>query len=415
MQQIFWGYNIMKNSSISYFIIGMLSINSCIEIKTNLMSMALDMGLPMATQMASSAANQFISEEQQAIFADLQSELTSTTNALKAWSEQQKELVQKQTDATGQFFSSQMETIQNAQASAQQQAQAESDYLFQNLSLQQPAKSFVSLNSASSFDQLFTSGIMATPTHPFTWYNILGIGDWVYDPISNSFWQNQAIPFPAADPDPKKQATAIDLLSTNNIFVEYYPSQKPYTISGSLTLYKATYPFFTGIMFNKTRWISGNQEGEHQCRLLGIYATSATTAGIYFAEQYKLSDQDLQKNPVMVPVQIPLAQIMNGSIKQLAPISAQSMNALSSGPVTFQFSISTSPTEVAFKIWNSTETEPAQATLLKNLDPDFYLYHTLGFISPGAASEWKLIAPTDLVFSAQALSNFKNKVFPPKP
>ena len=311
--------------------------------------------------------------------------------------------------AVGSYFNTQVTAISNSQANAEKTAQAEANYLFQNLSLQQPASSLVSLSAASTFDQYFSTAIMATPISNFTWYNIMGsaAGDWLFDPVSNSFWQNQAVTFSATDD--------MSVISLNSIFVEYYPSQKPYTITGSFTLYKTTFPFFAGIMFNKNRWISGNQEGQNKCRLVGIYATSATTAGIYFAEQYELSNADAiaenSKNPT--PIKMPLMQIMNGHVNPLAPVSDTTLAKISSEPIVFNFTITTSPTSASIKIWADTDKEPAQAFLIQNLDSSFYLYHTLGFMSPGAATEWKITAPKELTFSSQALMNFKNKVFPP--
>ena len=205
------------------------------------------------------------------------------------------------------------------------------------------------------------------------------------------------------------------MLSSNNIFVEYYPSQKPYTITGSFTLYKVTYPFFVGIMLNKNRWISGNQEGEQRCRLLGIYATSESAANIYCAEQYELSAADAKAKHDIAPVKIPLFQIMNGLVNPLATLSSTFLQTINSQPITCNFNITTSPTSIAFKIWAASDKEPAQATLIQNLDSSLYLYHSLGFMSPGAATEWKITSPKELTFSSQAITNLKNKVFPSKP
>lgn len=374
------------------------------------LNMAFDMGMPMGVGMAASNANQFISEEQAAVFSDFTLESSAITNALKSWSAKQGALIQEQMTAVGSYFSTQLTAINNSQANAQKNAQAEANYLFQNLSLAQPASSLISLNYGGQFDQMFTNGIMATPISNFNWYNVLGIGDWVYDPLSKSFWQNQAIPFPPTDPNPITDASNISVDSGNNIFVEYYPSQKPYTISGSFTLYKITYPFFTGIMFNKNRWISGNIDGENKCRVLGIYATSAKTAGIYFAEEY----DNITNSSDTTPIKIPLLQIMKGLVTSLAPISEQIITNVNSEPVTFNFKITTNPTTASCKIWAATDKEPAKAFLIQNLNSEFYIYHTLGFMSPGAATEWKIKTPTELTFSPQALINFKNKVFSSK-
>ena len=374
------------------------------------LNMAFDMGMPMGVGMAATNANDIISEEQAAVFADFKSESSAVTNALKSWSAKQGDLMQEQMGAVGSYFTTQLTTINNSQANAQKNAQSEANYLFQNLSLQRPASSLVSRDIAVSFDQFFSDGIMATPISNSTWYNIMGAaaGDWLFDPISQSFWQNQAATFSSAD--------NIGVVSSNNIFVEHYPSQKPYTIAGSFTLYKITYPFFAGIMFNKNRWISGNMEGQHKCRLVGIYASSITTAGIYFAEQYELSDADAlaedSKNPT--PIKIPLMQIMNKHVNPLAAISDKTITKVNSEPVTFNFKITTNPTTASIKIWADTDKEPDQAFLIQNLDSNFYLYHTLGFMSPGAATEWKITAPKELIFSSQEIINFKNKVFPLK-
>lgn len=371
-------------------------------------NMAFDLAMPMGAGMAASDLNQFISEQQAAVFSDFRAQTSAITNALRSWSSQTNALMGKQMNLIYSYFSTQSNAINQSQTQAQQNAQAEANYLFQNLSLQQPASSLVSLSAASSFDQFFSQGIMATPASNFTWYNIMGAaaGDWLFDPVSNSFWQNQAVTFSATD--------AISVISLNSIFVEYYPSQKPYTIAGSFTLYKATFPFFAGIMFNKNRWISGDQEGQNKCRLVGIYASSATTAGIYFAEQYELSNADAlaedPKNPT--PIKMPLMQIMNGHVSPLVNISDTTLAKISSEPIAFNFKITTNPTSASIKIWEATDKEPAQGFLIQNLNSSFYLYHTLGFMSPGVATEWKITAPQELTFSSQALLNLKNKVFP---
>ncbi len=381
---------------------------------------AFDMGMPMGVGMAASNANQFLSQEQEAVWADFALETTSITAALNSWSAQQGELMQRQMNTVSQYFTSQLQTITSSQKNIQAAAQAEANYLFQNLSLQQPATSLISKDYAGEFDQFFATGIMATPSSNFTWYNYHVSGDWLYDPISASFWQNQAVPFSSSpntpfntqSPDP----ATVNVLSSNNIFVEYYPSQKPYTIAGTFTIYAITFPFFVGVMFNKNRWISGNMDGMDKGRLLGIYATSATSAGIYFAEQYELSQADAQtenqKNPT--PIKIPLLQIINGHVNSLAPIAEANITAINTEPITFHFKITTNPTTASCKIWAATDKEPAQAFLIQNLDSSFYIYHSLGFMSPGAATEWKLTAPQELTFSPQAILSFKNTVFPPK-
>ena len=382
-------------------------------------NMAFDMAMPMGVGMAASNANQFLSEEQAAIFADFQLEQTAITNSLKSWSAGQSGLMTKQMNTINAYFKNQFNAVNISTAHVFPAAQAEANYLFQNISVAQPATSLVSFSEAGVFDQWFSTGIMATPASSFTWYNYFIAGDWVFDPLTNSFWQNQAVacsskttPLDPKNPDPG----SVDILSSNSIFVEYYPSQKPYTIEGSFTLYAATYPFFAGIMFNKNRWISGNLEGKNKCRLLGIYASSETNAGIYFAEQYELSDKDaLAENPKNPnPVKIPLLQIINGHVSALAQISNNTLKNLSLEPVTFNFKITTNPTSVSCKIWAATDKEPTQAFLIQNLDQSLYIYHTLGFMSPGVATEWKITAPKELTFSPQAILNFKNKVFPPK-
>ena len=194
-------------------------------------NMAFDLGMPMGTAMAASNANEFLSEVQADVFKDFQDQTDTVTNGLKSWAAKQRDLHSKQMNAISSYFFNQSSAINNSQASAEKNAQAEANYLFQNLSLQQPASNLVSLAGASSFDQLFSTAIMATPASNFTWYNVLGLGDWVFDPTTNSFWQNQAVPFPSKNTDASTQASNIDVLSSNNIFVEYYPSQKPYTIT----------------------------------------------------------------------------------------------------------------------------------------------------------------------------------------
>ena len=391
------------------------------KIMAERLNMAFDMGMPMGVGMAASNANEFISQQQQSIWADLTLEQTIVATALTSWSAQQKDLVTKQTELVGKYFQSQSANIQNTQENILPLAQAEANCIFQNVSLAQPAASLVSFPSSAQFDLLFANGIMATPVSNFIWYNVFRQGDWLFDPTRNSFWQNQAVPFSSTQKiidstksfDPTKpDPITVSALCTNSIFVEYYPSIKPYTISGSFTLYSLSYPFFAGIMFNKNRWISGDLEGEFKSRLFGIYATSASTAGIYFAEQYELSNADATASNDSNPVKQPLLQIINGHVKSLSPINQSILNKITSEPITFHFTITTNPTSVSCKLWSSLLPEPSQAFLIQNLNSNFYIYHTLGFMSPGAATEWNIIDPEELRFSSQNITNLKNKVFP---
>lgn len=389
------------------------------EKSTEYANMAFDMGMPMGVGMAASQANEFLSEEQAAVFEDFQLEQDAITNGLKSWSAKQSALITKQMNTVSSYFKNQLAAINTATSNVYTVAQNEANYLFQNVSLAQPPTALVSYAKAGVFDEWFATGIMATPASKYLWYNYFIAGDWLFDPTTNSFWQNQAVPCSSSSTpfDPKKpDPTTVGVLSSNNIFVEYYPSTKPYTISGSFTLYTISYPFFAGIMFNKNRWISGNSEGEHKCRLLGIYATSTSDASVYFAEQYELSNKDALKENAKKPTPIkkPLFQIVNGHVQPLVSISEKIMLAAKSEPITFNFKITTNPKTVSFKLWAATDKEPNKEILLQNLDESFYLYHTLGFMSPGVATEWKLTAPKELTFSPQAIVNFKNTVFPSK-
>lgn len=368
----------------------------------------MDMGIMVGTQMGATLANDSVNTEEK----QLEDSMTAAGKAIQAnikgfqsnaQSRQQKELQSVMTA----FSTAEKQSQQNTK-NAQETSQAEQLYLYKNISIQKPQTNY--LFGQIDFDQLFSLGTMLTPTGA-VWKNPFAVGDWEYDSETNSFWQNQISDVYATAKGADGSQTKSDAKAANNsIFTEYFTNKAQYNIAGEITIYKVSYPFVAGIMFNKARWISGDIDNLRKCRMLAIYGTSSSDLGVYFAEQYTLTDAQIKATKSTSPTQTPLQQILNKKVAKKVSISKNAFKNISFEPVTFKFSIETSPTAIAFKLWNATQAEPKTSINISQLDLHLFIYNGIGFICPGAVAEFKLTQPEDLVFSSEAIENYKKEV-----
>ena len=206
--------------------------------------------------------------------------------------------------------------------------------------------------------------------------------------------------------DDTGKVTKSSLQAENNaIYAEYFTTAPSYTIAGTITLNKVDFPFFAGIIFNKSRWISGDFEAIRKCRMIGIYGTSPADIGVYFAQQFTMNEEQIKANSGDSPIQTPLQQIINNKVQKQINLPADIFTNLEVSPRTFNYEITNSATMVNFKIWFDNN-EPMAITM-NNLDPEIYRYHGIGFICPGAVAEFTLTKPENFIFTSQALSNYK--------
>ena len=389
-------------------------------------NMLKDMALMMGAQVGASIANQ-----------DITQEFTDTSNAIQA----------NQTilnNATNNFFTK-ISTAQNTQINnitaifnqansqvsniANQQAQQMEDaqsYIQSVVSLQGPIINY--LDNPISYDQLFTNGTMYTPKGQ-TWKNVFQIGDWEFDESDSSFWQYRDMPFIS------QETNSIQDAFKNFIFTEWN-TYKSYEIICDITLYKVSYPFYAGIIFNKARWVSGDTYGLQKYRTLGIYGDANKKISLCFAEQ-KLPPNAKQTIATPFPLPItPLEQIYQNQGIQHFTINQNAVHNLQNNKVTFHIKIRPGPNAIMYKAWGANSPEPSKYTtiltsttntklnslltlsdgsgasityLAANYN-DIYLYHGIGFLSPGAVAQFKLKAPTNIVFSQKNLTAFKNEV-----
>jgi|GEM_PF-831944 len=300
-------------------------------------------------------------------------------------------------------FSDALKDIQEKNKQATEIVNLELDYLHKNISTSRPQQNYIF--NQIQFDQHFSLGTMFTPKGHL-WKNPFSVGDWEYEKEDNSFWQYQSSPIfnESTDDDGNKISSSLQA-ENNSIFAEYFTKATSYTITGSISLNRVDNPFFTGIIFNKSRWISGDFESIRKCRMIGLYGESQDDIGIYFSQQYTMNEEQLTESPDLDVIQTPLQQIINKRVPKRINLPSGMFAGLQNSPVSLNFEITNSPTAVTLKLWIDNN-QPVTVTM-DNLDPDIYMYHGMGFISPGAVAQFKITEPQDIVFTPQAISKYK--------
>lgn len=354
-----------------------------------------EMAVLMGAQQGASIANEQINEE----FTTLGKAIMGNQNNLQAsmstFSSTLDTLQSKEVTAINDIFIKAATHIQDQQSDQNNYFQQMNQYVNESVSKQQP-KSYYLLDKAAYLDELFAAGSMYTPVGP-TWKNVFTQGNWEYDHLTKSFWQMQATPLPTS-------AKNNHDIMLNSIFTEYFTSKNSYDIVCKVVIHQVSYPFFVGIMFNKTRWVSGSMDSITKCRLFGLYGAAEKQIATYFTEQHE------QKTTSGITTRYPLEQIINKQATPQQSLDNIAFARLFEEPLTLLIRITTSASTITYKIWQQGTKEPIEGQTIKSLDKDLYLYHNIGFICPGAVAEFSLAQPTELTFSKQAQTQFAQEV-----
>ena len=410
-----------------------LSLSCTLTIYTNMMR---DMAVMMGAQLGASIADTIVTNEFAEVAAGIQKDQTNMTIASKTFVSDVQLAQQTQLKNMINLFGSaqqQVSTLMNNQTSIMQQMQL---YMDSIISLQVPTQNY--LVDPIDYDQMFTNATMYTPQGP-TWKNIYQIGNWQYDETTNSFWQMQHVPSttPAAQASAATTASITADAYQNSVFTEWI-SRQPYEIICDITLYQVSYPFYVGVMFNKSRWISGDSFGIQKYRTLGIYGDKNNKLSLSFAEQ--LTPTPSAKTPLTAttiePI-YPLEQIFNNNGAQRFAINPALLQSLQTQPLVIHLKIKPAATTIEYKVWFAGSKEPqgyyiiksnaASSTNLKKSgqtsitltsangstysydvvnDNNMYLYHGVGFITPGAIAQFQLKGPQQLLFNQKAVQIF---------
>lgn len=359
----------------------------------------------MGGQEGASVANEAINSTFQSLSSTISTNQNSLQDSITEFTNNMKTLQQNEMTEVQKVFTHASSHMASQQTDQTNYFKKMEQYVFQTISLQQPPEHYL-LSKAAHIDELFALGTMFTPQGPL-WKNVFGLGNWEFDHITNSFWQMQTVPLQAAQSSSMLEKQYLQ--AANSIFTEYFIRKSSYEIQCEITIHQIVYPFFVGIMFNKTRWISGNMDSITKCRLYGVYGSSNEKIGTYFAEQYttKVKNKEKQVEPITL---YPLEQIIQQQVTPQETLSSKAFETIQHQPISLIVRIITSPTKLQFKIWPKQEKEPTEFTTIQSSHKGLYLYHSLGFISAGAIAQFKLLKPTDLLFSDEAQKDFTQEV-----
>ncbi len=381
----------------------------------------MEMAIMMGSQQGASIANQAISKTFQDIGTSLQKDQSTLQDSLQLFSAEVSKAQSSQAKTLGKIFTSSVSHIATKEGGLSGYTQQMQNYIFKAISLHKaPFYYLISpLSVAITLDQAFTHATMYTPAGA-SWKNIFQYGDWEYDQTSDSFYQFKKISLFSTENDPATGNPEIDATTEkpkqssskaafNSIFTEFFTYATSYEIQCEITLYQIEYPFFVGLQFNKTRWISGNADSLTKSRLFGIYGASATDIGTYYTEQRQTSSPK-NSTDSSIEVLYPLDQIVQKSTKKQTTLSTNLFKSIPQNPITFTIRLITSPQKIEYKIWPKNSSEPKNFSTIKSSQKDLYLYHGIGFMSPGAIAQFKLLKPTRLLFSQGAQKDFAQEV-----
>jgi hypothetical protein len=336
----------------------------------------------MVIQGAAGDVNEMLNEKQAAVFALMQKYVGSVSTDFSEWAKKEQDFFSKEGDGISKIFASQQQDVASRQTDAAAQAQLEVEYITKSISLTQPAQNFVQYPII--FDQRFESGSMYTPDYKTVWYNTTPTGNWMYDPSIKSLLQTMLVDTYTQDAQGNQSAVYAE---NNCVFTEWYPQTQPYSIHGAVALHKVSYPFFVGLLFNKARWISGNQECIRKYRAVGIFATSAQDAGVYFVEA--LDDGHGS-------VQLITDQLLGKKVQPLFAIPESDFALLAQKEVSYEFSITPSAKDISISWKKIDSQDSAQTQKVSSKNSMLYLYHGIGCMSTGAVTEWKFKEPVDI-------------------
>ncbi len=392
-----------------------------------------EMGILMGSQEGASLANDAVAKEYAKTAKSITDDQTNLNNASQSFFKNISSVTSSQSTTISDIISSAQSQITSLQKKQQEEITNVNNYMQAITSLNFPLSDYLDTKNTVLFDQLFTNSIMYTPTGTI-WRNVFQIGDWMFDETTNSFWQLKDTAFLTQAANTKKDSP--DDAHKNSIFTEW-TTNNTYEISCSITIYKISYPFYVGIIFNKARWISGNTYGLEKYRTLGIYGDKNKKITLRFAQQQ--TTKPTSATSPALPIS-PLAQIYNDQGIQDFTLNQKAFTSITTRPITFHIKIKPSQNSVSYKIWSggsqepttytkistatapksnfvtattnpATATQPAQtAKYLAENDNDIYLYHGLGFLSPGAIAEFKLKGPQPLLFNQASIALFAKDI-----
>lgn len=389
----------MKKLHIKIYIILLISNYS-----PSLYSM-MDMAIMMGAQEGASIANQSVNATFHSMMQSVSASKNALQNSISEFSNNMKALQKKEMQSIEQIFTQAATHINNQQGNQQKYFQDMEQYMYETISQQKPQQYYL-LNKAAHLDELFSLGTMYTPRGAI-WKNVFQVGNWEYDHITQSFWQMQNVAMRSQQTTSflDKQYEQV----SNSIFTEFMTKEPSYEIACQITIYQVQFPFFAGVTFNKTRWISGSLDSITKCRMFGIYASDITDIGTYFAEQYTATTKTAT-NEVATETLYPLEQIIQKQITAQRTLSQKAFEDIQHQPISISIRIVTSPTTVKMKAWPTGDSEPKEWFTAQSKNKDLYLYHDIGFISAGAIADFKILKPEALVFSEQAEQNFAQDV-----
>jgi hypothetical protein len=300
-----------------------------------------------------------------------------------------------------------------------------------------------SLNSSSGVGALpslaaTSSAVMPSITFPsvlnpidHTWYNIGRRGAWGYNPSDDSFYQyqvvgNSSVAFPAGGDGAEA--------GFNSIFTEYIPpivtdsmGIPTYIVQAEMQVNSGQSPWVAGIAFNRARWISGVTDTMNQYRFFGLYSSNKSS-GITFcgAESFYVTST-LSNATNMAPI-TPLVQIMANSSQSslwksvgssfignpLYPATTNSKSVPLALGQTYVITIATQPNQVIvtldLKNQNNTTTTIFGPLAIANRNPVIFNGHSLGFVSSGCSSRFRLMQPKELVYAPNDIKTFSQLI-----
>lgn len=351
---------------------------------------------------ANSMAIEWVEEEDAKRFAELQTEQNKIQDEWTTFVTETKNQSQKIMNNVLAHFKTSVDAVQKSYEVSSQVLQRELEYLSRSLSLAQPKNLF--LADPLAYDLAFQAAPMNTPK-PHVWYNVPQIGswqfagDWEFDLNTNSFWQNGL-----------QLYTSASTAELNTIFTEAIINGSSYEVEVECTLYaKSGSPFFMGIMFNKARWLSGDPERLTGYRLLGLYGIQQdkkTTVDAVFAEQLIIPEKDPAKRHIISP----LRRVETQPTTHFATNVITDTTMLGVEPLTFTMHVITKPDEVTCTI--SHKEKPLAQKTITGLNKYVFIYHGVGFMAPGCQASFKIIKPTQLVYTQEQLQEYRSSLTP---
>lgn len=266
----------------------------------------------------------------------------------------------------------------------------------------------VDSSDAMEQDQFFANSVMLTPDTVIAqgiekssfgaWHDVFRSGSWQYinDENGGYFYQTELVKITGSST--LEQATQA---LNNRIFKEYIPEiNSSYTLTFECTLLNHDDLFFMGIIFNNARWISGVPDRSHQHRFVGLFGNQGNIYQV--CEESQNSPNGQKPN-----TQWPLYRILNSPNNYTSnPLPVKTL------PTTFTVTITTEPNQVSFSFVPKSETTNQQTKPIvqSNLAPPNFHFHGIGFVAAGCIAQFKVIAPKELTYNSEQITNFKTLI-----